>query len=364
MRIEALSLVNFRNYARLDLHFSPSLNIIYGNNGLGKTNIIEAIYYLSLTKSYRVNNEKFLVKKNENNMIVKGKIYRRDMISYQEIDICKGERVVKINDNTNTLIGDYITRFVVIMFNPRDTRLIDDAPAERRKMLNMEISKIHKDYLLFLTNYNKILKQRNFYIRSMYINGNRTNDFLEILTKKLVEYGLYIAKMREEFINSINQVIGDVYQSIFGSGKLQVKYASVYKNKSKDELLKKYQTSFQKELEIGKTLFGIHHDDLVFMLDNEVLKDFGSEGQRKNAVLSFKMAEVKIINEIKGEYPVLILDDLFSELDKDKAGNLVKMLDFGVQTFITTTDLKKIKKKLLSNAKKFEVLEDHIKEEI
>ena len=249
------------------------------------------------------------------------------------------------------------------MFNPSDTRLIDDAPSERRKMLNIEISQIYKEYLVVLTNYQRILKQRNFYIRGMYINGSYTSEYLDILTKKLVEYGKVICKYRQDFIDNINKYIKSNYEKIFGSGTLKIRYVSTFKNKSEDDLIKRFKDNYQKELSVGKTLEGIHHDDIMFILDNNNLKEWGSEGQRKNAIISFKLAEINVINEIKGYYPILILDDLFSELDKEKITNLLGMLDRNVQTFITTTELKKISKKVIKDAKKIKVCDGTIEEE-
>ena len=233
----------------------------------------------------------------------------------------------------------------------------------RRKMLNIEISQIYKEYLVILTNYQRILKQRNFYLRGMYVNGSYTNTYLDILTKKLIEYGSIICKYREKFVDNINKYIASNYEKIFGSGTLKIRYVSTFKNKSEDDLIKRYKDNYQKELSVGKTLEGIHHDDIVFVLDNNNLKEWGSEGQRKNAIISFKLAEINVINEIKGYYPILILDDLFSELDKVKVTNLLGMLDRNVQTFMTTTDLKNISKKVIKDAKKFKVNDGILEEE-
>jgi DNA replication and repair protein RecF len=164
-------------------------------------------------------------------------------------------------------------------------------------------------------------------------------------------------------VDNINKYIASNYEKIFGSGTLKIRYVSTFKNKSEDDLIKRYKDNYQKELSVGKTLEGIHHDDIVFVLDNNNLKEWGSEGQRKNAIISFKLAEINVINEIKGYYPILILDDLFSELDKEKVTNLLGMLDRNVQTFMTTTDLKNISKKVIKDAKKFKVNDGILEEE-
>ncbi len=362
MKIDSLSLMNFRNYETLNISFG-NLNIIYGLNGSGKTNIVEAIYMLALTKSFRINNDKIMIKKGKIKAKIKGNVLKKNDENEFGVEISNDGKIVTINGEKQDKVSDYVSRINVILFNPSDTRLIDDAPSERRKMLNIEISQIYKEYLVVLTNYQRILKQRNFYIRGMYINGSYTSEYLDILTKKLVEYGKVICKYRQDFIDNINKYIKSNYEKIFGSGTLKIRYVSTFKNKSEDDLIKKFKDNYQKELSVGKTLEGIHHDDIMFILDNNNLKEWGSEGQRKNAIISFKLAEINVINEIKNYYPILILDDLFSELDKEKITNLLGMLDRNVQTFITTTDLKNISKKVIKDAKKIKVCDGAIEEE-
>lgn len=362
MKIDSLSLMNFRNYETLNISFGD-LNIIYGLNGSGKTNIIEAIYTLALTKSFRINNDKVMIKKGKIKAKIKGNVLKNGDENTFGVEISNDGKVVTINGEKQDKVSDYVSRINVILFNPSDTRLIDEAPMIRRKMLNIEISQIYKEYLVILTNYQRILKQRNFYLRGMYVNGSYTNIYLDILTKKLIEYGSIICKYREKFVDNINKYIASNYEKIFGSGTLKIRYVSTFKNKSEDDLIKRYKDNYQKELSVGKTLEGIHHDDIVFVLDNNNLKEWGSEGQRKNAIISFKLAEINVINEIKGYYPILILDDLFSELDKVKVTNLLGMLDRNVQTFMTTTDLKNISKKVIKDAKKFKVNDGILEEE-
>ena len=362
MKIDSLSLMNFRNYETLNISFG-NINIIYGLNGSGKTNIVEAIYMLALTKSFRINNDKIMIKKGKIKAKIKGNVLKKNDENEFGVEISNDGKIVTINGEKQDKVSDYVSRINVILFNPSDTRLIDDAPSERRKMLNIEISQIYKEYLVVLTNYQRILKQRNFYIRGMYINGSYTSEYLDILTKKLVEFGKVICKYRQDFIDNINKYIKSNYEKIFGSGTLKIRYVSTFKNKSEDDLIKRFKDNYQKELSVGKTLEGIHHDDIMFILDNNNLKEWGSEGQRKNAIISFKLAEINVINEIKGYYPILILDDLFSELDKEKITNLLGMLDRNVQTFITTTDLKNISKKVIKDAKKIKVCDGAIEEE-
>ena len=206
MKIDNLTLMNFRNYESLNISFGD-LNIIYGLNGSGKTNIIEAIYTLALTKSFRINNDKVMIKKGKIKAKINGNVFKNNDENEFGVEISNEGKIVTINGEKQDKVSDYVSRVNVILFNPSDTRLIDEAPSERRRLLNIEISQIYKEYLVILANYQKILKQRNFYLRGMYVNGNYTSTYLDILTKKLIEYGSIICKYRENFIDNINKYI-------------------------------------------------------------------------------------------------------------------------------------------------------------
>lgn len=362
MELTHLKLTNFRNYEKLNLTFSKNINIIYGKNGTGKTNLVEAIYLLALTKSFRVNNDKIMIKKGKNSLDVEGKI-ETIVDTYYKVSIAEDSKKVAIDHNKKERISDYVSNINVILFNPDDTKIIKEAPSERRKLLNIEISKIYKEYLLLLTGYNKILKHRNSYLKELYINGNASIDYLDILTKKLIEIGYKIYKYRENFIFNINKYIPDIYLKIFGYGVLEIKYVSNYKNKEETEILSMYKKVYRKEIELGKTLIGIHHDDLVFMLDKNKLKEWGSVGQQKNSIISFKLAEIAMLKEINEKKPILILDDLFSELDNEKINNILDILNKEIQIFITTTTINNLDLNKFTNYKIFKVENESIKEE-
>lgn len=362
MKISKLKLINFRNYETLNLEFDDGLNIIYGENGSGKSNLVEAIYLLALTKSFRLINDKLLIKKDCDLTTVEGKVVKKNDSSKFKVSITTDGKKVEIDNNKINKISEYVTKMQIIIFYPRNTELINSAPAERRRVLNIEISQIFKEYMILLSNYNKILKQRNAYLKQLYLYGNASREYLDILTRKLVEYGKRINKYRQEFINNINLKITDIYKKIFELGDLKIVYKSNF-NKTEKELLDIYRKYYSKEMAVGKTLIGVHHDDFEFTLDGNKLKEWGSQGQMKNAILSFKIAEVELINEILKEYPILILDDLFSELDAKKILNILNLLDNQVQTFITTTELKSIPKEILQKSKIFAITNGIAKEE-
>ena len=362
MEIGYLKLLNFRNYSNLELTFSSDINIFYGNNGMGKTNLVESIYVLALTKSFRTIQDKNLIMKEKNVSKIEGIVNTNNKTNYKVIINEVGKKV-KINNNKVARISDYISKINIVLFHPDDMNLIKDTPSVRRKMLNVFLSQLYREYLVYLSNYNKILKQRNSYLKQVFINGNSSTDYLNILTDKLVDFGIEINKMREKYVFYINQYITEIYKKIAGKGNLEIKYVSDYNEKSKESILQEYKNLTKKELAFGKTLIGIHHDDIDFLLDGNKIKDWGSEGQIKNAVISLKLSEIKIINEIRGYNPILILDDLFSELDQDKINNILNLISNDIQTFITTTDISRIKKEMLEKSKIFKVTEGSIEEE-
>lgn len=363
MKIDSISIINFRNYEKALLTFSDTLNIIYGKNGSGKTNIVEAIYALALTKSFRTGDDKRLITKGKVSTKISGHVMTDDYNDYEVIINTEGKKV-KINNNPCQKISDYVSNINVVLFQPDDQMLLKLSPSVRRKMLNIEISQLNKNYLIYLNNYNKILKQRNFYLRELFINSNASKDFLDILTEKLINYGIKIHDEREKYINSINKYISEIYYNIFDSGELKIKYNSDYNKKNIEEIMAMYKKNYNREINFGKTLYGVQHDDIDFILNKNSIKEWGSIGEQKNAILSFKMAELKIIEEEKGMKPILILDDIFSELDKSKVKNIIKILDSDIQTFITTTEIERISKKLVNKAKRFKVKNGQIMEVI
>ncbi len=340
MKIDFLRLYNFRNYDQLSISFHPHLNLIYGKNGSGKTNLVEAIYVLALTRSFRIVGDKTLIHDGSSMCKIEGKVKERYTTNYQ-IVINKEGKKVAINQDKVAKLSDYVSKIPIILFHPDDLRFIKDTPSTRRKTLNISISELDLLYLRYLNDYNKVLKQRNAYLKQMIINGNTSSDYLDILTDKLIQYGMYIHEKRKTFIQNINEYIDLFYEKITFSKGLEIQYISSYNHLSKEELKENYQKSLEKDLSLGKTTIGVHMDDLKFLLNNQDLKDYGSEGQQKNAIIAYKFSELEIFYDRKGSYPILILDDLFSELDIEKIQNILKLLKEDIQTFITTTELDK-----------------------
>ena len=354
MQILNLKLLNFRNYEKLDITFNPSKNIIIGKNGMGKTNIVEAIYVLAFTKSFRGSKEDVIINYNADLTRIEGTIQDKYKNDYKII-IKKNSKKVKINNTNIDKISDYLSHINIVLFNSEDLKLIKDTPGTRRKLFNLELSQFSNEYLKLLTLYNKVLKQRNAYLKTLYINSNASMDYLHILTNQLIELGLRVYEYRNKFIDDISAYLSNNYLKIASKEGLSLIYKSDFKDKTKEDLLKLYMKEQQRDIVLGNTTIGIHRDDFEFSLNGLLLKDFGSEGEQKNAVIALKMAEIDIFREQKKVVPILILDDLFSELDEEKINNILNFIDDDIQTFVTTTELNKVSDKLKENSKIFKV---------
>lgn len=353
MKIKNLELLNFRNYSSLKIDFDEKLNLIYGNNGEGKTNIVEAIFLLAYTKSFRTSNDKYMIKFKEQLLRVSGNIIKNNMKDNYAIIIDSDGKTVKINNDVCKRLSDYISKINVILFSRDDLNLIKDSPNTRRKNINIDISGFNNLYLKKLTIYNKLLKQRNTYLKSLYMNGNLPKDYLNILTNNLVKVGKEIYNIRMDYINNINTYLQGKYISISGNNLLKLNYISEFKE-SEEKILQKYRSIYSKELQFGKTLLGIHHDDYVFELNEMNIKNFGSEGQQKNAIIAYKLALIEYLKTINIK-PIFILDDMFSELDMNKINNIFNLLDTDLQVFITTTEIDNIQTEILNNSKKIHI---------
>lgn len=362
MEISSLKLLNFRNYESLTINFSNRLNIIYGQNGMGKTNLIEAIYILGLTKTFRLGNDNVVIKKGKSIAKIEGLIKDNILNNYKILISDTGKRI-KVDNNKIIKTSDYLTKVSIILFNPDDLKIIKDTPMTRRKLLNIEISSIDSLYVKYLTDYNKILKQRNSYLKVLSKKNIYQNSFLDVLTEQLIDVGLKIIDIREHFIANINSYINDIYFKITNKGHLSINYKSEYKGRTKEQLLKMYEKNINREITMGKTLFGPQHDDIEFIVDSEIVKEYSSVGEQKNSVIAFKLAEIKVIEQKLKRKPILILDDLFSELDREKIENILSLIDEDLQTFITTTEIDNVSPKLLAKAKKFQVINGKIMEE-
>ena len=355
MKFKNLELLNFRNYQNLKIDFDDKLNLIYGNNGEGKTNIVEALFLLAYTKSFRTNNDKYMIKFGEDYLQVKAHVINNNLDNEYMVTINKDEKRVFIDKNNYKRLSDYISKINIVLFSRNDLNLIKESPNIRRKNINIDISGFDNLYLKKITIYNKIIKQRNSYLKSLYLNGNLPKDYLKILTNNLIDVGIDIYNIRKQYIDVINSSINKYYSLITKEkSNLKIDYKSEFKE-SKSKLITKFNQNLSKELILNKTLFGIHHDDFIFYLNDKNIKDFGSEGQQKNAIIAYKLALIDYLKSININ-PIFILDDMFSELDNNKINNILELIINDLQVFITTTEIDNISVDITNNAKKIKII--------
>ncbi len=369
MILKNVEITNFRNYENLKLTLNKNTNIIYGDNGGGKTNILESIFVLALTKSHRALAQSDLITNGKENALIKGTILNE--IPYNlELALTKTKKQVKIDNNPVNKIGDYISMMNIIIFYSNDLELIRGLPSNRRKYLNLQLSQISKNYYNTLNDYNKLLKIRNDYLKKISNNEPIDEGYFEILTDYLIERSIFIYQMRDKYIERLNKICPDIYKDITGSDNFRIEYSPsiTFENMEKDtirsEMKKVLSENKEKEVKIKSTLFGPHRDDFEFYLDDNNLKNYGSQGQQRVAVLSLKLSEIQIFKDYKKNNPIILLDDVFSELDHVKKNNLLKYIDNDMQVVITTTDLDNIEENIKKKAKLIKIKNGKIVEEV
>ena len=362
MKISKLSLVNFRNYLSLSISFGNNLNIFIGDNAQGKTNILEAITMLSLTKSHRIGVNPNVIMFGKNSCKINGTVKRNRIISKLEVEVSNDSKRLRVNKTDVKKVADYISYLNTIIFTPDDLEIIKGSPNVRRNLLNIQLSQLFKEYIKNYNEYNKLLKTRNEYLKILFNNSIADKDYLDIITDKMIEKAIYIYQKRKEYIDLINIFINQYYSDIANDDGLFIKYVpnvsfDEYDSESLRKKLKHtYKKNYLKELNYGMTVYGPHRDDFYFEYKNYDLKIYGSQGQQKLAILAFKLSEIPIFKDITGTEPVLLLDDIFSELDIKKRNKLLKIINTNeIQSIITTTDLKNINKKYVENAFVFNV---------
>lgn len=363
MKISNINVVNFRNYEQISIDFNDGMNIFIGDNGEGKTNILESIYVLAITKSHRIYIDKNLITNSKNIMKLMGNIVTNNGNKTLELLMNNKGKRVSINKVVYKRISDYISNLIVILFSPDDLELIKGSPGVRRKYVNIEIGQIDNKYLFYLNEYNNLLKMRNEYLKSMSFDKIDIN-YIEILNKQLCDKADKIYMYRFNYINSLNRIIKSIYKDL-SSGDLYIKYInnfdiSQYDSSIKEKLLKKLNDNLKRDSYTGSTNYGPHRDDIEFYLNEKSIKEYGSQGQQRLSVLCMKFAEVELFKEVRGEYPILLLDDIFSELDANKKNSIIKYLNKGIQVFITSTDINDIDKSILKGSKIYNIKNGNI----
>lgn len=336
MFVKKLELLGFRNYKSEEFEFLPGTNILYGNNAQGKTNALEALYLFSIGKSFRTQQDRELINFDESYTRIR--VEFDDAVRTNEIEIVirrDRKKQIKINEIPISKMGDLIGKFCVILFSPDELNLTKGSPNARRKFLDIALSQMSPKYYHILRRYNKVLEQRNNLVKRMrFTTDNSAKETLFVWNEKLAEYGMAIIEYRKNFVEKLYQFSKEIHREISGE-KFEIRYKTAFV--TKDEFKEKLNNSIDKEIEQGFTLYGPHRDDFDIYTDGKDLKTYGSQGQHRSAVLALKLAQADMVYEDTGEYPVLLLDDIMSELDSERRAYLVGKIK-NKQVIITCTD--------------------------
>ncbi|KUJ55748.1 DNA replication/repair protein RecF [Chryseobacterium aquaticum] len=338
MIIRKLSLYNFKNHSEKTFDLSPQINCFVGNNGVGKTNILDALHYLSVGKSFLGNTDLNNIKKDEDFFSINAEIQNDDSEDIIKISQPKeAKKIIKKNDKTYDRLADHIGYLPSVMISPYDSNLISDSGESRRKFLDSMISQTDSEYLFGLIQYQKTIQQRNALLK--YFAKNRTwdKDSLEIYDDPIAKSGTQIYKKRKNFVEKLNPIVQSFYEIISGGKEsVSVVYESHLQEDSFENLLKE---SLDRDRMLTYTSKGIHKDDLLFDMDSVLIKKIGSQGQQKSFLISLKLAQMSLVKELTGKTPILLLDDIFDKLDDTRVAQLIKLVNqenFG-QIFITDT---------------------------
>ena len=334
MWIKKLSLKNFRNYENQEINFCNNINIFYGENAQGKTNIIEAIYMSSIGKSFRASKDIETIMINKDNSLVESFYEKEDRDGKIKIEINKKKNIY-VNGIKIKKLSELLGNINIVIFTPDDIEILKGGPQNRRKFLDIMISQLKPNYIYNLNMYLKTLEQRNNYLRQIR-EEQKDENMLDIWDEKLAEYAIKINKYRTDYINLINEKIKNIHKEITNNKEeINIKYISECQEKNTYlNLLKQ-----RRKLDIikGYTTKGIHRDDFNVFINNKELNIYGSQGQHRTAILSLKISELQIIKDEIGEYPILLLDDFMSELDNNRRKNLLKYMK-DAQVIITCTE--------------------------
>ena len=338
MYIKQLELDNFRNYEKLNVSFSQEVNIFLGENAQGKTNLLEGIYLNAVARSFKTQRDREMIRFGEDYCKVRAVAHYDDDDHISEIIISReGAKAVRIDGVKISRTSELLDRLHIIVFSPEDLKIVKDEPGKRRGFINRELCQIRPGYVSDLNEYRRILRQRNAYLKE----DNIDDTILDIWDDSLIRCGSRLVRERRRFINKINEISADIHHRISGGREsLELTYETNIDKEGEEEsrFRQLLMENREKDRLYGTTRKGPHHDDIKISADGIDLRRFGSQGQQRTAALSLKLSEIKIIEEETGESPILLLDDVLSELDNERQKYLINSLGDN-QMFITTTDL-------------------------
>lgn len=362
MKIRSLKLKNYRNYDLLNLEFDDKANIFYGDNAQGKTNILEAVYLTGTTKSHRGAKDRDLIKFEKDEAHIESVVEKKN-ISYQvDLHLKKNSpKGIAINKMPIRKAGELFGIVNFVFFSPEDLNIIKNGPSERRRFIDLELSQLDKIYLNNLTNYNRIVNQRNHLLKEISFNDKKNlAETLEIWDLQLIEYGNRIIKRRKQFIDDMNIIVSSVHKKLTGNKEdIKIIYEPSNGNMTLEQSVKRNR---EKDMKIKSTSTGPHRDDICIMNDNTDIRKFGSQGQQRTAALSLKLSEIELVKRTINDTPVLLLDDVLSELDKHRQNYLLDSIS-GIQTLITCTGVEDFVNHRFSINKVFHVQNGQVSKE-
>lgn len=359
MYIKKIKLKNFRNYAEQEILLDKGINIFYGDNAQGKTNIIESIFLCSMGKSFRCNKDKELIKFDEILTTVDTEYEKQDRNGKITAKIGEKKEFF-INGVKQNKVSNIIGKINIVIFSPDDIEIIKDGPGRRRKFIDMMISSLKPNYIHLLNDYNRVLEQRNTYLKQI-VKEKKSEDLLDILDEQLSTLSYEIFKYRNEYLNKFSEIIQETHNIITKNTKneenIKIKYIS--NAQDKNGFLNILKKSRQIDIRRGFTSTGVHRDDFMIYINKKIVSIYGSQGQQRTSILTLKLCELKIVTDEIGETPILLLDDFMSELDENRRKSFLENLNDS-QVIITCTDNIKIEKE---NIKSFYVENGNVCEE-
>lgn len=372
MYLRTLALNNFRNFESLQLEFAPQVNIFTGRNAQGKTNLLEAIYFLALTRSQRTSSERELIRFDEKFASLQGEVITGHLpVNLRLVISAQGKRAW-INDSQQQKLSDYVGQLNTVLFSPEDLELVKGAPALRRRFMDLEFGQISPDYLYYASQYRQVLQQRNNYLKQLMQGVSHDQVFLDVLSDQLAGVAAELTRNRLDFAAQLDRYAETAHAAISATGeKLRIEYApslsTIGPTDKTEDIYQKLKEFFaenkRREIRKGTTLTGPHRDDLHFILNGRNAHLYASQGQQRTIALSMKLAETDLVNQVKEEYPLLLLDDVMSELDQKRQSALLNFIHGRTQTFITTTDLAGISWEIMKQPRVYHIEAGKVSEE-
>ena len=336
MIIKSIELADFRNYDTLNLTFDKGTNILYGDNAQGKTNILEAIYVVATTKSHKGSKDKDIINFNKEEAHIRAYIEKDEVETRIDMHLRSSKsKGIAIDGQKIKKAAELLGLLNVVFFSPEDLGIIKNGPSERRRFVDMELCQLDNFYLYNLNSYNKIVNQRNKLLKDLYFNPS-LKETLNIWDSQLVSFGSKIIERRQIFVEQLNEIIYDIHKKLSGDKEeLRIKYEP---DVSIEDFEKSLRFSQERDIKLKQTCVGPHRDDFSFIVGDIDIRKFGSQGQQRTAALSLKLAEIELVKKLTKDTPVLLLDDVLSELDANRQNYLLNSIG-DIQTIITCTGL-------------------------